>query len=142
MPNFAQDLSTHAYLWEGAAFANSTGVITDAAGVSVDIGKTVGCMISAALIIGGRSGTGTPTLTTTMQESTDGTTWTTATTFAAQTVSNTVVVTSYLATKRYQRATHTILGTNPVFPAHVMIVGPRRIAPLGDGGFDNTAAGQ
>jgi len=142
MANFVQSLSSDCYQWGGALFANTTGVTTDSAGTSVDIALDVGCMISAAQVIGGRSGTGTPTITTIMQESTDGTTWTSATggAFGAKTVSNDVSVIAYLATKRYQRATCTILGTAPVFPVSVVVVGARRVAPDGDGGFSNTAA--
>lgn len=147
MSNFAQDLSTFAYHWGGTLFSTTTGVTTDAdaVGASVDISGDVGCMISAALIVGVRSGTGTPTLTAKMQESTTGTgSWTDATggSFSAQTTSNSIQVVSYLATKRYQRVTGTILGTNPVFPAMVTIIGPRRIAPDGAAGYDNTAAAQ
>lgn len=145
--NFSQDLSSFSYHWGGTLFATSTGVTTDAdaMGVSVDIAGDVGCLISAAMIVGGRSGTGTPTLTAKMQESTTGTgSWTDVTggAFAAQTTSNSIQVISYLPTKRYQRSTGTIVGTNPVFPAMITIIGPRRNAPGTATGFDNTAAAQ
>lgn len=146
MANFAQDLTTGSYHWVGTLFASSTGVTTsaDCAGVSVDIAEDVGCMVTAGLIVGGRSGT-SPEANMKMQESTTGTgSWTDCTggAFAAQTTSNSMQLISYLATKQYQRCTGTIAGTTPVFPMHVFIVAPRRINPDSGGGFNNTAAAQ
>lgn len=107
------------------------------------MGLGVGAMVSAVRVVGGRSGT-SPILTTKMQESTDGSNnWTDCTggNFGAQTNANAIDGVSYFATKQFQRATHTLAGTTPVFPVHVVVIAARKIAPLGDGGWNNNAAG-
>lgn len=150
MANIAQDLSTTSYRWSGTLFGSTTAITTNTQyqGVSVDVGLDVGNMITAVQVTGIVTGT-TPTANGKMQESTDGTTWTDAVystggatvAFAQVTTSNNVQVLSYYGTKRYQRSTGTVSGTNPVFTTQILVVGPRRVAPAGDGGFSNQAAG-
>ena len=145
MANFVQDLS-QGYILGGSLFGTTTAVTTNtlAAGNSVDCSLAVGCMMTLVQIVGAVAGTANPTLFTKAQESTDGTTWTdcstSAGTMSTATTSNTVQSVPYLATKRYQRSTSTVTGTNPVFCAETLIVAPLHIAPSTDTGFSNTAA--
>jgi hypothetical protein len=121
--NFVGDLSQQ--IVSGSLFATSTGVSTDAnaAGASVDLASNVGNIITAVQVVGGLAGTGTPTLTSKVQESTDGTNnWTDVTGggFTAVTTTSNVQA----------------IGIKPT----TLIYAPRRTAPDNDGGFDQTAA--
>lgn len=143
MANFVGDLSQA--IVSGSLFATSTGVSTDAnaAGASVDLASNVSNVCSAVQVVGGLAGTGTPTLTSKLQESTDGTNnWTDVTGggFTAVTTTSNVQVIPFKPTKRYVRTTGTIAGTNPVAETTTLIYAPRRTVPDNDGGFDLTAA--
>lgn len=164
MANYAGDLS-NGYLYGPTLQGNTTAVTTDASaqGSSVDIGLGVGSVVTAIAVAGGITGT-SPTLTLKMQESTDGTNnWTDAlrydgstanvwkqTTLASGVLTEVASVTqittngaycmAYEPTKRYQRCTGTVGGTNPVFPITVCVVDPRRTAAANTGGFSTTAA--
>jgi hypothetical protein len=141
--NWVGDLSQQ--IVSGSLFATSTGVSTDAnaAGVSVDLASNVGNIITAVQVVGGLAGTGTPTLASKVQESTDGTNnWTDVTGggFTAVTTTSNVQAIGIKPTKRYVRTTGTVAGTSPVAEATTLIYAPRRTAPDNDGGFDQTAA--
>lgn len=144
MANFLQDIS-QGYILGGSLFGTTTAATTNTlcAGNSVDASLAVGCMMTLVQIVGAVSGTN-PVMSTKAQESTDGTTWTdcstTGGTMSTATTSNTVQSVPYLATKRYQRSTSTVTGTNPVFCAQTLIVAPLHIAPATDTGFSNAAA--
>ena len=143
MANFMGDLSQ--YIQTGSLFATSTGVSTNAnaSGVSVDLIDDVANIISAVQIVGGVAGTGTPTLATKMQESTDGTNnWTDVTggAFTNVTTTNVVQVIAFKPTKRYVRSTGTVAGTNPVFETSTIVLAPRRTVPTNVGGFSTTVA--
>ena len=145
MANFVGDLSQN--IGSGSLFATSTGVSTNAnaQGVSVDLIDDVANIISAVQVVGGIAGTGTPTLTTVMQESTDGTNnWTAITggAFSAVTTTNNVQIISFKPTRRYVRSTGTVAGTSPVFEATTIVIAPRRGVPVNFGGFSQVAAGQ
>jgi len=143
LANFAGDLSV-AYGCTATLFATSTGVSVsaNASGSSVDLSANVGNIVSAILVVGNAAGT-TPTLDTFIQESTDGTTYTSVTggAFTQVTTSNQVQVLAFKPTKRYVRSSGTTGGTNPVFEATILIGPyPLRTAPANDGGFDLTSA--
>lgn len=143
MANFAGDFSS-AYGCTATLFATSTGVSVsaNASGSSVDLSSNVGNIVSAILVVGNAAGT-TPTLDTFLQESTDGTTWTSVTSgaFTQVTTSNQVQVLPVKPTKRYIRSSGTTGGTSPVFETTILIGPyPLRTAPANDGGFDQTAA--
>ena len=143
MANFVGDLSPQ--LISGSLFATSTGVTTDAnaAGASVDIGPSVGNILTAIQIVGGLAGTGTPTLTSKVQESTDGSNnWTDVTggAFTAVTTTNQVEAIPFKPTKRYVRTTGTVAGTNPVAEATTLIYAARITVPSTYGGFNTTVA--
>lgn len=143
MANFTGDISQH--IVSGSLFATSTGVSTDAnaAGASVDLASNVGNVCTAVQVVGGLAGTGTPTLASKVQESTDGTNnWTDVTggAFAAASVANSVQMVAFKPTKRYVRTTGTVAGTSPVAETTTLIYAPRRTVPDNDGGFDLTAA--
>ena len=145
MANFVGDLSQN--IGSGSLFATSTGVSTNAnaQGVSVDLIDDVANIISAVQVVGGIAGTGTPTLTTVMQESTDGTNnWTAITggAFSAVTTTNNVQIISFKPTRRYVRSTGTVAGTSPVFETTTIVIAPRRGVPVNFGGFSQVAAGQ
>lgn len=127
----------------GSLFGTSTGVSTNAnaSGVSVDLSSDVGNIVSAVLIVGNAAGT-TPTGDFLVQESTDGTTWTSATSgaFTQVTTSNQVQVVAFEPTKRYVRTTGTVAGTNPVFEAQTLIVASRRVTPANSGGFSQASS--
>jgi hypothetical protein len=141
--NWVGDISQQ--IVSGSLFATSTGVTTDAnaAGASVDLASNVGGIVTAVLVVGGLAGTGTPTLASKVQESTDGSNnWTDVTGggFTAVTTTNNVQAVAVKPTKRYVRTTGTVAGTNPVAEATTLIYAPRRTVPDNDGGFDTTAA--
>lgn len=141
MANFLGDLSQQ--IISGSLFATSTGVTTDAnaAGASVDLASNVSNIITAVQVVGGLAGTGTPTLTSKVQESTDGSSnWTDVTGggFTAVTTTNNVQAIALKPTKRYVRTTGTVAGTNPVAEVTTLIYAPRRHVPDNDGGFDLT----
>ena len=143
MANFVGDLSQE--IGSGSLFATSTGVTTNAnaAGVSVDLIDDVANIISAVQIVGGVAGTGTPTLASKMQESTDGTNnWTDITdgAFTNVTTTNQVEIIAIKPTKRYVRSTGTVAGTNPVFETTTIVIAPRRTVPTNVGGFSQTVA--
>ena len=142
MANFQGDISQA--IISGSLFATSTGVSTDAnaSGASVDIGPGVSNIMTAIQTVGGLAGTGTPTLTSKIQESTDGTTWTDVTggAFTAVTTTNQVEALPFKPTKRYVRTTGTVAGTNPVAEASTLIYAPRIVQPGTYGGFNQTAA--
>ena len=143
MANWVGDISQQ--IVSGSLFATSTGVSTDAnaEGASVDLASNVGNICSAIQIVGGLAGTGTPTLASKVQESTDGTNnWTDVTGggFTAVTTANNVQTIGFKPTKRYVRTTGTVAGTNPVAEATTLIYAPRRTMPDNDGGFDLTVA--
>lgn len=126
-------------------FATSTGVTTDAAaaGASVDLVDSESNIMTAVQVVGGLAGTGTPTLTSKVQESTDGSTnWTDVTNggFTAVTTTGNVQMVPFKPTKRYVRTTGTVAGTNPVAEATTLIYAPRRHIPANDGGWDTTVA--
>ena len=144
MANFAFDF-TNAYQTSATLFATSTGVTTDTlgTGVSVNLSNDVANGITSFLVVGGIAGTGTPTLSAKLQESTDGSTnWTDVTSgaFTAVSVSNTIVPLCVKPTKQYVRSTATVVGTNPVFEATILIGPfPTTVAPVGFSGFSNAA---
>lgn len=142
MANIQGDISQQ--LIAGSLFATSTGVTTDAnaQGASVDCGYAVANIFTAIQVVGGLAGTGTPTLTSKIQESTDGTTWTDVTGggFTAVTTTNQVEALPFKPTKRYVRTTGTVSGTNPVAEATTLIYAPRITNPTTWGGFNQTAA--
>lgn len=143
MANFVGDISQQVI--SHSLFATSTGVSTDAnaAGVSVDLIDSVSNIGTAIQVVGGLAGTGTPTLTSKVQESTDGTNnWTdiTGAGFTAVTTTGNVQAVPFKATKRYVRTTGTVSGTNPVAEATTLIYAARRHVPANDGGWDTTAA--
>lgn len=143
MANFLGDLSQE--VWGLSLFATSTGVSTDAnaAGASVDLVDNVGNICSAVQVVGGLAGTGTPTLASKVQESTDGTNnWTDVTGggFTAVTTTGNIQVIPFKPTKRYVRTTGTVAGTSPVAEATTIIYGARRHVPANDGGWDTTVA--
>lgn len=143
MANFVGDISQQ--IVSGSLFATSTGVSTDAnaAGASVDLASNVGNVCTAVQVVGGLAGTGTPTLTSKVQESTDGANnWTDVTGggFTAVTTTSNVQAIPFKPTKRYVRTTGTVAGTNPVAEAATLIYAPRRTTPDNDGGFDTTVA--
>lgn len=75
-------------------------------------------IMSAFLFVGDVSGTGGPTLDTTIQESDDGTTWTPCVggTFAQKTTQNTIEGLQIQRQKRYLRAVNVVGGTtSPLF---------------------------
>lgn len=144
MSNFFGDISPH--IVTPTLFGTTTAVTTDAnaTGASVDLADNVGNIVSAVQVTGVRTGTGSPTLTTKMQESTDGSNnWTDITGggFTAVTASSQVECIAFKPTKRYVRSTGTVAGTSPVFPVTITVIAPRRHTPTNEGGFDNTAAG-
>jgi hypothetical protein len=143
MANVKGDISQE--LISGSLFATSTGVTTDAnaQGVSVDGAPAVTNIYTAIQIVGGLAGTGTPTLTSKVQESTDGTTWTDVTggAFTAVTTTSNVQAIPFKPTKRYIRTTGTVAGTNPVAEATTLIYAGRIMEPSTFSGFDQTAAG-
>lgn len=145
MANFAGDFAG-VYSTTATLFATSTGVTTDAnaTGVSVNLSADVANIVSAILVVGGVAGTGTPTLTAKIQESTDGTNNFTDVTgggFTAVTTTNQVQVISFKPTKPYLKSAGTVSGTNPVFEATILIGPfPIRTAPANDGGWDTTVA--
>jgi hypothetical protein len=140
--SFKGDISNE--LIAGSLFATSTGVTTDAnaQGASVDISPDVANVLTAIQQVGGLAGTGTPTLTSKVQESTDGSSWTDVTGggFTAVTTTNNVQAIPFKPTKRYVRTTGTVAGTNPVAEATTLIYAPRRVLPDNTGGFNTTAA--
>lgn len=143
MANFFGDISQD--IVSLSLFATSTGVSTDAnaAGGSVDLIDNVGNICNAVQVVGGLAGTGTPTLTSKVQESTDGTNnWTDVTGggFTAVTTTANVQTVAFKPTKRYVRTTGTVAGTSPVAEATTLIIAPRRHIPQGDGGWDTTSA--
>ncbi len=143
MANMAGDISQQ--LIAGSLFATSTGVTTDAnaAGVSVDGGPAVSNVYTAVQIVGGLAGTGTPTLTSKVQESTDGSNnWTDVTggAFTAVTTTNNVQAIPFKPTKRYVRTTGTVSGTNPVAETMTLIYAAVIVEPTTYGGFNQTAA--
>lgn len=143
MANVRGDISQE--LISGSLFATSTGVTTDAnaAGVSVDAGGAVTNIFTAIQIVGGLAGTGTPTLTSKVQESTDGSNnWTDVTggAFTAVTTTSNVQAIPFKPTKRYIRTTGTVAGTNPVAEATTLIYAGRIMEPSTFSGFDQTAA--
>ena len=143
MANFRGDISQE--LIAASLWATSTGVTTDAAasGASVDIGGDVGNILTAVQVVGGLAGTGTPTLTSKVQESTDGSNnWTDVTGggFTAVTTSQNVQAIGFKPTKRYVRTTGTVAGTNPVAEATTLIYAARITIPSTYSGFDQTAA--
>ena len=143
MANFVGDLSQQ--IVSGSLFATSTGVSTDAnaAGASVDLASNVGNIITAVQVVGGLAGTGTPTLASKCQESTDGSNnWTDITggAFTAVSAANNVQTLGVKPTKRYVRTTGTVAGTNPVAETTTLFYAPRRTAPDNDGGFDTVVA--
>lgn len=144
MANFLGDLEPT--IVSGSLFATSTGVTTDAnaAGASVDLINSVGLICSAIQVVGGLAGTGTPTLASKVQQSTDGSNnWTdiTGAAFTAVTTTQNVQVINFQPTYRYVRTTGTVAGTNPVAEATTLIYAARRTSPTGIGGFSTTAAG-
>lgn len=143
MANFHGDLSKDIIL--ASLTCNTTGITTDAsaAGNSVDLVSNVANIVNAIQVVGDRTGTGTPTLTSKVQESTDGSNnWTDVTGggFTAVTTTNNVQVVPFKPTKRYVRTTGTFSGTNPVFTVQTLILAPRRHTPDAVGGFDTTSA--
>lgn len=130
----------------GSLFATSTGVTTnaDAAGASVDIANDVANILTCIQVVGNVAGTGTPTLTTVVQESADGSTsWANVAnqgTFGGVTTTNNVAAITFEPTKRYVRTTGTVAGTNPVFETTTIIYAPRRDTPTNQGGFSTSAA--
>ena len=142
MANFVGDISQQ--IVSGSLFATSTGVSTDAnaQGVSVDLASNVANVCTAVQVVGGLAGTGTPTLTSKIQESTDGTTWTDVTGggFTAVSTTSAVEAIPFKPTKRYVRTTGTVAGTSPVAETCTLIYAPRRTVPNNDGGFDPVAA--
>ena len=130
----------------GSLFATSTGVSTNAnaAGASVDIANDVGNILTCVQVVGGVAGTGTPTLSTTIQESTDGSNnWGAVAnqgSFTAVTTTNNVQAVTFEPTQPYVRTTGTVAGTNPVFETTTIIYAPRRNTPTGVGGFSTTVA--
>ena len=142
MANFVGDISGQ--LIAGSLFATSTGVTTDAnaQGSSVDAAGAVSNIYTAVQIVGGLAGTGTPTLTSKVQESTDGSTWTDVTggAFTAVTTTNQVEAIPFKPTKRYIRTTGTVAGTSPVAEATTLIYAARIMEPSTFSGFSQTAA--
>jgi len=143
MANVVGDISQQ--LIAGSLFATSTGVTTDAnaQGVSVDGGGAVTNIYTAIQIVGGLAGTGTPTLTSKVQESTDGSNnWTDVTggAFTAVTTTSQVEAIPFKPTKRYIRTTGTVAGTNPVAEAMTLIYAGRILSPSTFSGFNQTAA--
>lgn len=142
MANFVGDISGQ--LIAGSLFATSTGVTTDAnaQGSSVDAAGAVSNIYTAVQIVGGLAGTGTPTLTSKVQESTDGTTWTDVTggAFTAVTTTNQVEAIPFKPTKRYIRTTGTVSGTNPVAETTTLIYAARILEPSTFSGFSQTVA--
>lgn len=142
MANFVGDISGQ--LIAGSLFATSTGVTTDAnaQGSSVDAAGAVSNIYTAVQIVGGLAGTGTPTLTSKVQESTDGTTWTDVTggAFTAVTTTNQVEAIPFKPTKRYIRTTGTVSGTSPVAETMTLIYAARITEPSTFSGFNQTAA--
>ena len=142
MANFVGDISGQ--LIAGSLFATSTGVTTDAnaQGSSVDAAGAVSNIYTAVQIVGGLAGTGTPTLTSRVQESTDGTTWTDVTggAFTAVTTTNQVEAIPFKPTKRYIRTTGTVAGTSPVAEATTLIYAARIMEPSTFSGFSQTVA--
>lgn len=142
MANFVGDISGQ--LIAGSLFATSTGVTTDAnaQGSSVDAAGAVSNIYTAVQIVGGLAGTGTPTLTSKVQESTDGTTWTDVTggAFTAVTTTNQVEAIPFKPTKRYIRTTGTVSGTSPVAETMTLIYAARITEPSTFSGFNQTVA--
>ena len=143
MANFKGDISQD--ILGLSLFATSTGVTTDAnaAGASVDLVSNVGNICTAVQVVGGLAGTGTPTLTSKVQESTDGSNnWTDVTGggFTAVTTTGNVQAIPFKPTKRYVRTTGTVAGTSPVAEATTIIYAAARHIPANDGGFDTTSA--
>lgn len=143
MANSKGDISQE--LIAGSLFATSTGVTTDAnaAGASVDCGGAVANIYTAVQIVGGLAGTGTPTLTSKVQESTDGSNnWTDVTggAFTAVTTTNQLEAIPFKPTKRYIRTTGTVSGTNPVAEVTTLIYAARIMEPSTFSGFNQTAA--
>lgn len=143
MANFSGDQSEG--IIAASLFATSTGVSTDAnaAGAAIDLASGVSNVFTAVQVVGGIAGTGTPTLASKMQESTDGTNnWTDITGggFTAVSTTNNVQAIPFKPTKRYVRSTGTAAGTNPVFETMTLVIAPRRTQPDNDGGFDLTSA--
>ena len=142
MANAFQDLVSVGGL-STTLYSITTGQTTDTAGSSVDCVDLLGNICNAILISGNRTGTGTPTINAKMQESTDGSNnWTDITggAFTAVTGTNVTQLISYKPTKRYQRSTHTVSGTSPVFSTSIAILGALRHAPANVGGFSTAAA--
>ena len=143
MANFVGDISQE--ILGLSLFATSTGVSTDAnaAGGFVDLASDVANICTAIQIVGGLAGTGTPTLTSKLQESTDGVNNITDVTgggFTAVTTTGNVQAVPFKPTKRYVRTTGTVAGTSPVAEATTIIYAPRRTMPDNDGGWDQTVA--
>lgn len=123
----------------------TTGITTDAsaAGASVDLASNVGNICTAIQVVGDRTGTATPTLTSKVQESTDGSTnWTdvSGAGFTAVTTTSNIQMIGFKPTKRYVRTTGTVSGTNPVFTTFTIIYAAARHIPANDGGWDVTVA--
>lgn len=143
MANFQGDISQE--ILGLSLFATSTGVTTDAnaAGGSVDLVSDVANICTAIQVVGGLAGTGTPTLTSKVQESTDGSNnWTDVTGggFTAVTTTGNVQAVAFKPTKRYVRTTGTVAGTNPVAEATTIIYAARRHIPDAIGGFSTAVA--
>lgn len=143
MANVVGDISQQ--IVSGSLFQTSTGVTTDAnaAGASVDCGPAVTNIYTAIQIVGGLAGTGTPTLTSKVQESTDGSNnWTDVTggAFTAVTTTNQIEAIPFKPTKRYIRTTGTVSGTNPVAEVATIIYAGRIMVPSTAGGWNTTAA--
>jgi len=147
MANFISDASTTGYIWKTSLYQTTTGVTTDsaAAGSSVDMIDDVANAFTAALIVGAISGTGTPTISMKVQESTTGSgSWSDVAdgAFAAVSTANSDPVTVTVKPKyRYLRTTGTVAGTNPVFSCTTIFIAPRTTAPANSGGFSQSAAG-
>ena len=143
MSAFVGDLSGM-YATSATLFATSTGVTlsANAVGVSVDMAGNASNIVSSILVTGNAGGT-TPTLDVYLQESTDGSTWTSVTggAFTQVTTSNNVQVLPFKPTKRYIRCNGTTGGTSPVFETTCLIGPfPLRTAPANDGGWDTVAS--
>lgn len=123
---------------------NIAAVTTSATGTSCDFADEVANRASCIQYISTVSGTGSPTQTGKIQESTDGTTWTdiTGATFTATTTSNNVQLISFNVLKRYVRGYDTISGTtSPSFTLGRTFLAQRRMTPANNGGWVNDAGG-
>lgn len=142
MADIFLDLKNNAIIG-GADIATVT---TSGTNASVDFVSDVGNYASCLQYVGTVSGTGGPTLTTKIQESTDGTTWTdiTGATFTAVTTSNDRQLISFKTLKRYVRGYNTIAGTtSPSFVVGNTFFAQRRTVPnsaLGGGWTNESGA--